>query len=43
MPPPANNPASPFPTTSWSLVKRVQKGGEDDARLAMEEICRICW
>lgn len=40
---PPNNPASPFPTTSWSLVQRVQRGGEDDARRAMEEICRIYW
>lgn len=43
MPQPSNNPPSPFPTTSWSLVQRVQRGGEDDARQAMEEICRIYW
>ncbi len=36
-------PQSPFPTTSWSLVQRVQKGTEDDALKAMEEICRIYW
>ena len=40
---PSNKPASPFPTTSWSLVRRVQKGTDDDAQKAMEEICRLYW
>lgn len=40
---PKDTPPAPFPTTSWSLVQRVQKGGEEDARRAMEEICRIYW
>jgi len=35
------NPA--FPTTSWSLIQRVQKGSPDDAAKAMEEICRQYW
>jgi DNA-directed RNA polymerase specialized sigma24 family protein len=35
------NPA--FPTTSWSLIKRVQKGSPEDAAKAMEEICRQYW
>lgn len=39
--PAAKNPA--FPTTSWSLIKRVQKGSADDAAKAMEEICRQYW
>ncbi len=32
-----------FPTTSWTLVRKVQKGGEAEARAAMEEICRQYW
>jgi RNA polymerase sigma factor (sigma-70 family) len=34
---------SPFPTTRWTLVLRVQKGGEAEAARAMEEICRQYW
>jgi len=38
------SPQSPsFPTTRWTLVRRVQKGGEDEAARAMEEICRQYW
>ena len=32
-----------FPTTSWSLIRRVQQGGAADAAKAMEEICRHYW
>lgn len=32
-----------FPTTSWTLIRKVQKGGEAEARAAMEEICRQYW
>ena len=32
-----------FPTTSWTLIRKVQQGGEDDARSAMEAICRGYW
>lgn len=39
--PAAKNPA--FPTTSWSLIQRVQKGGAEDAAKAMEEICCQYW
>lgn len=34
---------TPFPTTSWTLIRRVQKGSDADARRAMEEICRQYW
>jgi len=34
---------SKFPTTSWTLIRKVQKGGEAEARAAMEEICRQYW
>lgn len=40
---PADKPRSPFPTTHWSLVKRVQRGSPDDARLALEDICKGYW
>jgi RNA polymerase sigma factor (sigma-70 family) len=39
---PANRDAA-FPTTHWTLVRRVQKGTEKDAAAAMEEICRKYW
>lgn len=42
-PPPKQQAQSPFPTTSWSLVQRVQKGTEADALRALEDICRIYW
>ena len=34
---------TPFPTTRWTLIRRVQKGGEAEAARAMEEICRQYW
>ena len=34
---------SPFPTTSWTLIRRVQEGTEAIAAQAMEEICRHYW
>ena len=34
---------SPFPATRWTLIRRVQKGGEVEAARAMEEICRQYW
>lgn len=34
---------SPFPTTHWSLVKRVQRGTVEDARRALEDICKGYW
>lgn len=40
---PAHAQAAPFPTTSWSLIQRVQKGTEEDALRAMEDICRLYW
>lgn len=40
MPPQEN---TPFPTTRWTLIRRVQKGGGADAARAMEEICRQYW
>ena len=40
---PADKPRSPFPTTHWSLVRRVQRGTPDDARRALEDICKGYW
>jgi len=34
---------SAFPTTSWTLIRKVQQGSGDDARHAMEAICRSYW
>lgn len=34
---------SPFPTTSWTLIHAVQKGGEAEAARAMEQVCRQYW
>lgn len=38
-----SNGQSPFPTTSWTLIQKVQKGSERDAARALEEICRQYW
>ena len=35
--------ASPFPTTSWTLIQKVQKGSAADAAKAMESLCRQYW
>lgn len=40
---PLDKARSPFPTTHWSLVKRVQRGAPDDAWRALEDICRGYW
>ena len=40
---PTDKPRSPFPTTHWSLVRRVQRGTPDDARCALEDICKGYW
>ena len=32
-----------FPTTSWTLIRKVQQGSEADAHRAMEAICRSYW
>lgn len=40
---PTDKPRSPFPTTHWSLVRRVQRGTPDDARRALEDICKGYW
>ncbi|MFZ4764868.1 MAG: RNA polymerase sigma factor [Roseimicrobium sp.] len=32
-----------FPTTSWTLIQKVQQGPESEAQMAMEEICRAYW
>lgn len=34
---------TPFPATRWTLIRRVQKGGEAEAARAMDEICRQYW
>jgi hypothetical protein len=34
---------SSFPTTRWTLVQKIQRGSPDDARKAMEAICRSYW
>lgn len=43
MPPPDRDPQTPFPSTHWTLVRRVQHGDEADAARAMEEICGRYW
>jgi RNA polymerase sigma-70 factor (ECF subfamily) len=45
MPPgkPARIEESPFPTTKWTLVRKIQRGSEADARHALEEVCRTYW
>jgi RNA polymerase sigma factor (sigma-70 family) len=43
MPQPAETQLASFPATRWTLIRRVQKGDERDARKAMEEICRQYW
>lgn len=43
MPPRDQSSNTPFPNTRWTLIHRVQKGGEADAAKAMEEICRQYW
>ncbi len=37
----AQNPK--FPTTNWTLIRKVREGGELAAARAMEEICRSYW
>jgi RNA polymerase sigma-70 factor (ECF subfamily) len=32
-----------FPATRWTLVRRIQKGGPEDARRALEEVCQAYW
>lgn len=41
--PPKEFGQSPFPTTSWTLIQKIQRGSERDAALALEEICRQYW
>lgn len=47
MPSPHQSPRSrlnaTFPTTSWTLVQKIQRGGEEDVRRALEEVCRSYW
>ena len=40
---PASRPNAPFPTTKWTLVQKIQRGSADDARSALEEVCRTYW
>ena len=40
---PAQPAGSPFPTTKWTLVQKIQRGSDEDARLALEEVCRAYW
>lgn len=40
---PENFRFAPFPSTSWTLVRRVKNGGVADAAEAMNEICRQYW
>ena len=41
MPPDVKDPN--FPTTSWSLIRRVQCGSPAEAAKALEEVCRCYW
>jgi RNA polymerase sigma factor (sigma-70 family) len=41
---PPGDPKKPqFPTTSWTLVRRIQRGTPEDAQQALEEVCRSYW
>ena len=43
---PPSDPQQPkgkFPTTSWTLVQRIQRGGGEDARKALAEVCESYW
>lgn len=39
----ASQPNSMFPSTSWTLVQKIKRGSEEDARCALEEVCRSYW
>lgn len=40
---PASAHSSDFPSTSWTLIHKVQKGSEQEATQALDEICRSYW
>jgi RNA polymerase sigma-70 factor (ECF subfamily) len=40
---PADSHSSDFPSTSWTLIQKVQKGSEQEATQALDEICRSYW
>jgi len=40
---PADSLSSDFPSTSWTLIQKVQKGSEQEATQALDEICRSYW
>ena len=37
------SPSSEFPSTRWTLVRSVQKGGGVEASQALEQLCRSYW
>lgn len=37
------SPSSEFPSTRWTLVRTVQKGGGVEATQALEQLCRSYW
>lgn len=41
MPPESQDPN--FPTTSWTLIRRVQCGSPEHAAKALEDVCRTYW
>lgn len=43
MPIPPRTSQVAFPSTRWSLVQTMQKGGEAEAARALDEICRHYW
>ena len=34
---------TPFPNTRWTLLQKLRDGSEDDARVALESLCRAYW
>lgn len=40
---PDNSRFAPFPSTRWTLVRRLKNGGEVEAAEAMNELCRLYW
>lgn len=34
---------TPFPNTRWTLLQKLRDGSEEDARVALESLCRAYW
>ena len=36
-------PPTPFPNTRWTLLQKLREGSAEDARAALEKLCRAYW